>query len=455
MNVFIFRRDFRIYDNTAFIAAYQHCVSKDEVLYPIFIFTPEQITKENEYRSLPAIKFMIESLEDLAKSIPITFFYGKPANIVKIIQNTYDTQVNVWLNEDYTPYSETRDESIKKATKGVFCPSEGDPVVAPPGTVRTLAGNQYSKFTPYYKSHLEKDTPIADKIRVSETKMKKFDSKKLAKYILELHGDKLQTIISDVDLVNPIIGGRKHGMKILKRVENGEFDDYENTRDILSISTTRLGAYLKFGCISPREALAVMEKVPELARQIIWRDFYYQTPVVMESTKEKYKNIDWVNDKDIFSAWCEGRTGYPVVDAAMRQLNQTGFMHNRGRLIVASFLTKNLQIDWRWGEKYFAQRLIDYDPIVNAGNWMFVVGSSAYSQPYFRVYNPVLQAEKHDKSAEYIKRWVPELTELPPEHLHDWEKFHKEHTDIDYPSPIVEYKKSKEDGLSMYKAAFN
>ena len=169
--------------------------------------------------------------------------------------------------------------------------------------------------------------------------------------------------------------------------------------------------------------------------------------------KDNYDNIKWDNNRTLFNKWKEGRTGYPVIDACMTQINKTGYMHNRGRLLVSSFLIKNLGIDWRWGEKYFAQSLVDYDVLVNNGNWQWTSGSGADSQPYFRVFNPWIQSDRYDKNCEYIKYWLPNLKNVENKHLHQWEKFHSEYNlkDIDYVKPIVDYKESKANSLKMYK----
>lgn len=453
MDLFIFRRDLRIHDNKGFISAYKNAIVNERKLYPIFIFTPDQISDKNEYRSIPAIKFMIESLEDLANDIIITCFYGKPENILMLIENAYNKPLNVWVNADYTPYSERRDKSMVEKISGELHVEYGDPVISEPGSIKTLAGNQYRKFTPYYKSYIKTDIPEVQSTRVTKSNLSPIDHKALNPYIIDYNDIK---IINKCDLVNPIIGGRKHGNKILKQIRQGKFNKYGKTRDDLTVSTTRLGAYLKFGCISPRETYVAVENIPDLAKQLIWRDFYYQIPDIMkfsEILKSSDKNIKWENDMEKFTSWCGGVTGYPIVDAAMTQLNKSGFMHNRGRLIVASFLIKNLQIDWRWGEKYFATKLIDYDPIVNIGNWLFMHGLTSWSQPYFRVYNPSLQSNKHDKNAVYIKKWIPELKNIPAKHLHDWEKYHIKYPDTDYPAPIVGYKESKEAAIKMYKEA--
>ena len=194
----------------------------------------------------------------------------------------------------------------------------------------------------------------------------------------------------------------------------------------------------------------------DLIRQLIWRDFYIHildaNPQVLhgKSLKSKYDTIRWENNRKWFNAWCEGKTGFPIVDAGMRQLNTTGYMHNRARLITASFLVKLLHVDWRWGEKYFAQSLVDYDPAANNGNWQWVAGSGADSQPYFRIFNPWSQAEKHDPKCEYIRQWIPELRDVDAKSILKWDTEHMNH-DVKYPRPIIDYKKERTNGLNLYK----
>ena len=237
--------------------------------------------------------------------------------------------------------------------------------------------------------------------------------------------------------------------------------NYDNLRNDLNTPTTQMSPYLKYGCISVREFFhKIKDKMgldSALLRQLIWRDFYlhlmYCFPRVLngKSLKPKYDNIVWENNTRLFNAWKRGKTGYPIIDANMRMLNETGYMHNRGRLIVSSFLVKLCLVDWRKGEKYFATKLIDYDPASNNGNWQWIAGSGADSQPYFRIFNPWAQSERHDTDAIFIKTWCPELTDVPAKHLHEWDKHYHEYKNNDYPSPVIDYKLQREKALALYK----
>ena len=254
-------------------------------------------------------------------------------------------------------------------------------------------------------------------------------------------------------------GGRTEAVYLMQEIEKQR--KYSTTKDFLNIPTTRLSAYIKFGCVSIREVyylfVRIFKKSHPLVRQLIWRDFYYHLGFNFiqrfgKSFKPKFEKARWKrSDGKHLHSWKRGRTGYPLVDASMRQLNETGYMPNRGRLIVASFLVKNLNYSWRLGEKYFATKLVDYDPYVNQGNWQWVAGSGADSQPYIRIFNPWLQSKKYDRDCEYIKKWVPELQEVDNKVIHNWYKYYnrREFDYIRYSKPIVDYVKTKKIAIQM------
>ena len=246
----------------------------------------------------------------------------------------------------------------------------------------------------------------------------------------------------------------------------GDFNKYASMRNELTYSTTQLSAYIKFGCVSIREVYwKIRAKVKNadsranLINQLIWRDFYfhimYHFPKSMGGNfREKFNGFKWKNNKGWFKAWCEGHTGFPIVDAGMRELNETGYMHNRSRLITSNFLTRILICDWRWGERYYAQRLRDYDPSVNNGNWQWSAGTGTDTAPFSqRIFNPWLQSGKFDESCEYIKKWLPELKDIPNEDLHKWDERHTEYDlkKLGYGKPIVNYKKQRAEVKRIYK----
>jgi deoxyribodipyrimidine photo-lyase len=453
-SLFIFRRDYRIRDN---IGLY-NCIKESDKIYPIFIFTKEQITDKNKYKSDNAIQFMIESLKDLNEQLDskLNIFFGDDIKILKNISKKLGVTA-IFTNTDYTPFAIKRDENIKKMCEkeNIIFKTFNDILLYEPLSIRTGTDKIYQKFTPFYNSALKIDVPKPLNIKTDN----KF--KKINKMMNLTSFDKIKKYYKTNKMVNRK-GGRTEGLKILKNIEN--FKTYEKTRNNLTQKTTELSGYLKFGCISIREVYHILKdkfgKTNPLIRQLIWREFYYNLGFGFsdrfgKSLKPQYDNIKWIGKQSDFEKWKNGKTGFPIVDAAMTQLNKTGYMHNRGRLIVASFLIKNLQINWQQGEKYFAQKLLDYDVLVNNGNWQWVSSSGADSQPYFRIFNPILQSKKFDKNAEYIKKWLPQLKNIPPKDLHDWEKYHSKYDlkKINYFEPIINYKESRDITLDMYKKA--
>ena len=450
-SIFIFRRDFRVTDNVGF----NKCYKNSKNVYPIFIFTPEQI-KKNSFKSNNAVQFMIESLLDLDKKINLTFYYGDYENVIKSIIKTKKINA-IFTNTDYTKYAIQRDNNILKICKKykIKFNKYHDICLLPPASVLNKTNTYYQKFTPYYNEHLKKDVDSPKKMNINKSKIKSISTK------YKILNSKLKTFYKENNNIT-VRGGRDNVLKIVSKI--GNFKTYDKTRDTLSQETTRLSAYLKFGCISIREIYSIFKKKfgvkHALIRQLIWRDFYYHLGYGYidrfgKSLKPQYDNIKWDNNPTLFKKWCDGETGFPIVDACMKELNTSGYMHNRGRLIVSSFLIKNLQINWEKGEKYFAQNLVDYDVLVNNGNWQWASGSGADSQPYFRIFSPISQSTKHDKECKYIKKWLPNLKNIENRHLHDWEKYNHLHNlkKINYVKPIIDYSKSRDITISMYKKA--
>ena len=297
---------------------------------------------------------------------------------------------------------------------------------------------------------------------------KKVDSPVKARKLHLKHSDahipnkiELDVALKKFTHVNPNIlvhGGRVEAIKVLKNAVRTQ-GQYSTTHNDLDKHTTELSAYIKFGCISIRETYKALHGKPAIIRQLIWRDFYanilYSFPYVLgKSLKMKYDKIKWHHNSGWFKAWCRGETGFPVVDAGMHQLNTTGYMHNRARLIVASFLVKILLIDWREGETYFASKLTDYDPASNNGNWQWISGGGADSQPYFRIFNPWEQAKNFDPKCEYIKHWIPQLEEVPNKDILHWDTEWMRFKETKYPGPICDYGKQRDLALKLYKTVF-
>ena len=321
-----------------------------------------------------------------------------------------------------------------------------------PGTIVNGSGEPYQKFTPYYNNakRFKVETPA----KMRKLRLKKSDAHIPNKITLE------QAMKKFVGNENPDIlvhGGRQEAMKQM-RIAAKNITHYAQTRDELSKPTSQLSAYIKFGNLSIREVHYAFKNNHSFIRQLYWRDFYagivYSFPRVLgHSLNPKYDKIKWHHNEKWFDAWKKGITGIPIVDASQRQLVAIGWTHNRGRMISSSILIKILLIDWRKGEQFYAQHLVDYDVASNNGGWQFSSGSGADSQPYFRYFNPYTQSKEHDPKCEYIKTWIPELKNVPNEDIHNWDTAWEKYKDIKYPKPIVNYKEQRDISIKMYKDA--
>jgi deoxyribodipyrimidine photo-lyase len=458
--LFVFHRDFRIPDNVGLFEMNKLC----KKLYVCFVFTPQQVGDQNTYKSDNSVQLMIESLVELSDVIALT------GGRLIVLHGDYIQQIHrlvkslqiecVGFNRDYTPYAINRTKLMDEycQANSIECKLYEDYYLYQPGTVLTGAGTgtAFKKYTPFYDEVI--DRPV--------NKITSGRSVKLAHTDPLSYEITLKTALSRFTSVNTEIlvhGGRKLAIGKLKEACKKQ-DDYDEQRDFFTTKTTRLSAYIKFGCVSIREVYhAFVGKFGlnhGLIRELLWREFFahvlYAYPqVVGSSYQRQYKSIRWVNNKSAFGKWQDGKTGFPLVDACMRELNTTGYMHNRGRMVVASFLIKTLLIDWRWGEKYFAQKLTDYDIASNNGNWQGISGTGVDMKPYFRDMNPWIQSAKYDKDAEYIKYWVPELSTVDPADIHKWSESYQmaEYQNVKYPSPIANYSVQKEKMLAMYKNA--
>jgi deoxyribodipyrimidine photo-lyase len=456
--LFIFHRDFRIIDNQGLIEAGKICKN----LYTCFIFTPEQIGNANDFRSQNSIQFMIESLEELESDINknggklIILYQNQNTAIRELIS---ELKINgIYFNKDYTPYAVSRDEKTKEICKeyDIDCQMFSDYYLYEPGSVVT--GNKaYKKYTPFYLKviHSKPDEPNSKKPN---------NLTRTTKTIRSQIG--LSTAIQKFTKINNEIlvrGGRTEALKRLKTAITTQ-KKYDEKRDFFIENTTFLSAYIKFGCVSIREVYISFKNSfglnHGLIRELIWREFFahvlYAYPeVVGKSYQPRYQKLKWQNSMSQLEKWKRGQTGFPIVDACMRQLNTTGYMHNRGRMTVASFLVKTLLIDWRYGEKYFAQKLTDYDIASNNGNWQGISGTGVDMKPYYRDMNPWIQGAKFDKDAEFIKKWVPELSSVESKDIHNWEFVHNDakYKNVKYPGPIVDYVEQKKKMLEMYKDA--
>lgn len=455
-SLFVFRRDLRVDDNTGLIFA----LKSSEIVIPAFIFTQEQIDR-NPFRSNHCLQFMIESLKDLENQLKkkggkLYFFKGKPEEI--IIQCISKLKVEALIvNRDYTPYSCKRDKKLEKVCKSrdVAFFSFDDALLHPPEETLKKDGKPYTIFTPYFRNASKQK--VLRPVRNTKTNyFQRFipfaEQKSLLSKILPR-----QTIKND------LFGGRAEALKILKNLRS--FSKYEQYRDFPEKNySTHLSPYLKFTVCSVREVYAAichnLSPHHELIRSLYWRDFFtsiaFFFPHVFKGAfHPKFDKLKWSYDQKAYQRWCMGSTGFPIVDAGMRQMNQTGFINNRIRMIVASFLVKDLSLDWRWGEKYFAQTLIDYDPAVNNGNWQWVAGTGCDAQPYFRIFNPWTQQKKFDPECTYIKKWIPELRDLTPKIIHAWQEKNVHAKYPVYSPPMIDHEKAAKSTLLIYKTIKN
>ncbi len=428
VNIFWFRRDLRLDDNVGF---YKALHGKFPVL-PLFIFDSEIL---NELPKDDArVTFIFETLQKIRnelqeKGSSIAIYHGKPIDVFKKVISEFEIQ-NVITNHDYEPYAKKRDEAIEKllAEKEIGFYTFKDQVIFEKSEILKVDGDPYIVYTPY---------------------MKKWKEKFRKEYTEKIYytNDFLKNLYQNSRLPNLSLGDI--GFEKSK-VEIPEYDvtpttiqEYEKRRNFpAEDATSHLGPHLRFGTVSIRKMIkkAIAEKNEVFWQELIWREFFMQIlwhfPETVENAfKKKYDRIEWRNNEEEFQKWKEGKTGYPLVDAGMRQLNETGYMHNRVRMVVASFLCKHLLIDWRWGEAYFAEKLLDYELSSNVGNWQWAAGSGVDAAPYFRIFNPTTQIEKFDKDYKYIKKWVAEFE-----------------TDK-YPKKIVDHKEARERCLQVYKKA--
>lgn len=430
-SLFIFRRDLRLVDNGGLNAALQ----QSEQVLACFIFDPRQIDS-HPYQSQAGLQFMLEALEDLRQQFRshqcrLGLYQGQPEHIVSRLHQKHVFDA-LFVNRDYTPFSRRRDADLQVwcRKQGLVFYSYADALLNEPEQALKSDGSAYQVFTAFYnRARLH---PVTLPTGLADGRL--------------LDGEEDAALISRLRQThsNALPGGRQAALQKLEQLPACR--DYGQQRDFPALAATSdLSAYLKFGCCSVREAYyAVVENLGTehpLLRQLYWRDFFTQIAfhfpqVFGHAFHERFDKIAWRNDSEEFQAWTDGRTGFPIVDAGMRQLNRTGAMHNRVRMIVASFLVKDLHIDWRWGERYFARHLLDYDPCVNNGNWQWAASTGCDAQPYFRIFNPWLQQKKFDPDCAYIKHWVPELNSYAPARIHNW---FNQPLAGDYPPPMVEH----------------
>lgn len=415
-----FRRDLRLDDNTALL----HALQSGHPVLPLFIFDPHIV---GELPSDDArISFIYKKLQGLNKKLAaygsaLMVLNDDPERAFGELISRYEIS-EVYYNKDYEPYALKRDETIKQmlTERGIAVKAYKDQVIFEENEVVKTDGSPYTVFTPYKNKWLEL-----------------YAEHEISSFAGALNDNYFRHSIK-FPLLNEL--GFKPSEIRVKDPDFSHVADYARTRDLPAADTTTyVGPHLRFGTVSIRKLVKEYLPLSEVfVSELIWREFFMQIlyhfpEVVDHNFRSKYDGIKWRNDEKDFKAWCTGRTGYPMVDAGMRQLNESGFMHNRVRMITAGFLCKHLLIDWRWGEAYFAGKLLDYELASNNGNWQWAAGTGCDAAPYFRVFNPAEQQKKFDKDEEYIRRWIPE------------------YGTTEYPSPLVEHKFARKRALEAYK----
>ncbi|CAM4337106.1 cryptochrome/photolyase family protein [Gillisia limnaea] len=427
VSVFWFRRDLRLDDNVGFLEA----LKSDLPVLPIFIFDTEIL--ERLPKDDARVSFIHENLQKMRKELQkngssLAIYHGKPVEVFKDLLKNYKIQ-QVFTNRDYEPYAKKRDSEIEKLLESetVQFHTFKDQVIFEKDEVVKKDGDPYAVYTPY--------------MRIWKEKFKKID--------LEIHytSQHINNLVQNSRLPNlslSDIGFETSKIKVLDyEVTPSLIQEYEAKRNYPALdATSHLGPHLRFGTVGIRKMVkkAISEKNEIFWNELIWREFFMQIlshfpRIENESFKKKYDRIEWHNNEAEFELWKTGKTGYPMVDAGMRQLNETGFMHNRVRMLVGSFLCKHLLIDWRWGEAYFAEKLLDYEMASNVGNWQWVAGCGVDAAPYFRIFNPTTQIKDYDKEHAYIKEYV------------------KEFGTAEYPEMMVDHKEARERALRVYKEA--
>ncbi|MES1224023.1 MAG: deoxyribodipyrimidine photo-lyase [Bacteroidota bacterium] len=427
VNIFWFRRDLRLLDNAGLF----HALKDNNPVVPIFIFD-RNILDELEDRTDRRVEFIYKAIEEMQRQLckmdsTMEVRFGMPADIFKELLADYKIE-KVFTNHDYEPYAKKRDREVYEILRlrGIAFETFKDQVIFEKSEVVKDDSNPYTVFTPYSKRW---------KSVVNDFYLKSYPDKK---YFVNFYKQPAKEIPSlrsmNFKTTDEPFPSKNWKEEVIRK--------YKDQRDYPAIEgTSGLSVHLRFGTISIRELAREAGSINEtFLNELIWRDFYHMIlwnfpHVEGRSFKPEYDKIKWRNNEKEFNAWCEGLTGYPIVDAGMRQLNATGYMHNRVRMVVASFLTKHLLIDWRWGETYFAKKLLDYDLAANNGGWQWAAGSGCDAAPYFRIFNPDLQTKKFDPHLKYIRKWVPEFEELT------------------YAKPIVQHEVARKRCLEVYSAA--
>ncbi len=430
LSIFWFRRDLRLDDN----AGLYHALKSGNPVLPIFIFDKEILDKLED-KDDARITFIYETIAALDKELhqhgsSLLVLYDKPAHAWSKLLNDYNIAA-VYTNHDYEPYAKERDEAVALMLKkhNISFDTYKDQVIFDRDEVTKDDGKPYTVYTPYMRKWHQ---------QLASFYLKAYPNHKYFENFYQTKAFSLPGLKA--------MGFEKSGLELPKIHYKELIADYAEKRDFPAIKgTTHIGLHLRFGTVSIRELARTANTFNEKTwlNELVWREFYmmilYHFPhTTNHAFRPEYDRIKWNNDEKQFEAWCKGETGYPLVDAGMRELNATGYMHNRVRMVVASFLSKDLLIDWRWGERYFARKLLDYEMASNVGGWQWSAGSGTDAAPYFRIFNPESQMKKFDPKLEYVKKWVPEYADF-----------------CKYPKPIVDHTFARERCLKAFKEALS
>jgi len=457
-----FRNDLRLSDNTALTAA----AARGTELVPLFVFDDRLLA--SPYASRARLRFLLDCVQRLATDLerrgcPLLVRRGDPVDVVaRVVAETKADLLT--LNRDYSPYAVRRDTRVRAAARaaGARVEDHKDRVVFESGELRTQAGSGFVVYTPFRNAWLTRYRRDPVEPMRTPALPKRVDGVASAPWPSD------RALGVDGGGAAPTVGGEAAARRRLSQFLDGPVSDYARNRDRPGVDgTSRLSAYLRFGAVSARrcihEALGVaaVERraaagVHKWIDELIWREFYIglladHPQILRGAFRSEFDGVEWESPGSAFDAWCEGRTGYPIVDAAMRQLRAVGWMHNRARMIAASFLTKDLLIDWRLGEREFMRHLIDGDPAANNGGWQWSASTGTDAQPYFRIFNPVAQGEKFDPDGTYVRRYVPELRDLPDRFVHrPWEASPPPPA---YPPRIVDHAERRIMAVARYESA--
>ncbi|GGC75708.1 cryptochrome/photolyase family protein [Enterococcus wangshanyuanii] len=461
-----FRKDLRLDDNTAFSEMLEQAAVDDELIC-IFQLNPTQFI-QNSYNHdtfFYSVKIFYEQLK--ARGIPLHFSYGDPEENFSELKNSFQEWDSIYFNKDERGYGRKRDQKITAffKKKKINVHAYQDSHLHGVDEIKKPNGENYKVFTPYYRNWQNQPKKAYERLSTIDRAFSK------AAHSLFFEGEsRFNEIVEKIDLPFTYDCGEIEAEKVLKTFIKDELHAYHKNRDYpFKDQTSKLSRFLRTGEISIRKVWQAVIAEPEsdgrqaFISELCWRDFYnmvyFEHPDQKnQEIKEQYRQLQWQYNKQLFESWRKGETGYPIVDAAMRQLNQTGWMHNRLRMIVASFLTKDLLIDWRLGEQYFQKQLIDYDAASNIGGWQWAASTGTDAVPYFRIFNPTTQSEKFDAKGDFIRQYLPELSKVPNKFIHEPSKMPKEVQESlnifigkDYPKPIVDHSKMRAEILTFFK----